>query len=168
MKLYLSLGHIWTGTQKDAKDAQGSKDFVEREIPTDKPGLMAWLNAEWAKFQAAASAPEPVAFGDRDAALASVLGDDLDEMPGGTEPVIHVTATHGPGSASAATSCPACQRDAKVASMVVDAEASINIRADIEDVMELETADDLIARMQRRRAEIFDMERGNDADEMLG
>ena len=47
MKLYLSNSRTWTGTQADAKAAQGGPDFESIEVPTDKPGLIAWLNEEW-------------------------------------------------------------------------------------------------------------------------
>jgi hypothetical protein len=44
LNLYLSLGHIWTGTQADARAAQGGKDFLSVEVPTDKAGLLEFLN----------------------------------------------------------------------------------------------------------------------------
>ena len=48
MKLYVdSTGH-WTGTQADAKrDAEGG-EWDMREVPTDKAGLLEWLNSNWA------------------------------------------------------------------------------------------------------------------------
>ncbi|ARK07504.1 hypothetical protein LAV_00129 [Sphingobium phage Lacusarx] len=64
MKLYLSNARTWTGTQADAKEAQGGSDFEAIEVPTDKPGLIAWLNEEWAAWyaemerRAAETAPE--------------------------------------------------------------------------------------------------------------
>ena len=45
MKLYRSKGTIWTGTQPDAKKAQGGTDYELVEVPTSKPELIAWLNA---------------------------------------------------------------------------------------------------------------------------
>lgn len=50
MNLYLSLGRIWSGTQADAKEAQGGKDFVPVEVSTDKPSLLAFLNELPTKF----------------------------------------------------------------------------------------------------------------------
>lgn len=67
MKLYLSQGRTWTGTQSDAKHAQGGNDYETIEVPTDKPSLLAWLNARWEAFagvqprrEDAAPAAEPV------------------------------------------------------------------------------------------------------------
>jgi len=58
MNLYLSLGHIWTGTQADARAAQGGKDFQSIDVPTDKAGLLAFLNGmTQAAFLAAVEAP---------------------------------------------------------------------------------------------------------------
>lgn len=51
MNLYRSLGHIWTGTQKDAK-AAGEYEAID--VPTDKPSLLAFLNEMEARL-----APEP-------------------------------------------------------------------------------------------------------------
>lgn len=50
MKLYLSKGRIWTGTQADAKAAQGGTDYESIEVPTSKPELIVWLNEQWAKL----------------------------------------------------------------------------------------------------------------------
>ena len=45
MNLYRSLGHKWTGTQADARAANnGDKNFEHIDVPTDKPGLLAFLN----------------------------------------------------------------------------------------------------------------------------
>jgi hypothetical protein len=52
MKLYLSLARIWTGTQADAKAAQGGPGFETIEVPTSKPELIQWLNERWAAFSA--------------------------------------------------------------------------------------------------------------------
>ncbi len=41
MKLYMAAGQ-YVGTQADARKLD--KDFTEVEVPTDKPGLMAFLN----------------------------------------------------------------------------------------------------------------------------
>lgn len=149
MKLYRSLGRIWTGTQATARQAQGGKDFEEIDVPTDKPGLMAFLNTFDVR-PGDVPAPEPVVYGDREAALASVLGDELDEMLGGPAPEQHAPV-HGPGGAPI---CVACARDAKAAGMIANASSVICARADIESVTEIESVDDLIARLQRRRHEL--------------
>jgi hypothetical protein len=52
MKLYYvpkaPLGARWQGTQVDAKAAGKavSGDFIQREVPVDKPNLLQFLNAE--------------------------------------------------------------------------------------------------------------------------
>ena len=46
MNLYRSLGHIWTGTQADARAANnGDKDFEHIDVPTDKASLLQFMNA---------------------------------------------------------------------------------------------------------------------------
>lgn len=65
MKLYRSKGSIWTGTQADAKAAQGGNDYESIEVPTDKPSLLTWLNEFDVRPGAApvreqTPAPEPV------------------------------------------------------------------------------------------------------------
>lgn len=47
MKLYRILGHAWAGTQADAKAASKEHKAPWRavEVPTDKPGLLAFLTA---------------------------------------------------------------------------------------------------------------------------
>lgn len=60
MRLYLSKGRVWTGTQADAKAAQGGTNNYETvEVPDAKPARLAWLNEMWALF--AGEAPAPVA-----------------------------------------------------------------------------------------------------------
>lgn len=44
MRLYLTQAGRWVGTQADARK-DGSFDQVE--VPTDKPGLLAWLNDQF-------------------------------------------------------------------------------------------------------------------------
>ena len=163
MKLYRSLGRIWTGTAADARQAQGGKDFEQIEVPTDKPGLMAFLNTFDVRPGDTVAAVREAVYG---VALEDMTGTpaELDEMLGGPTPEQHAPV-HGPGGAPI---CVACARDAKAAGMIANASSVICARADIESVTEIESVDDLIARLQRRRAEIFDMERGNDAEEMLG
>lgn len=50
MKLYyissIAPGFRWQGTQVDAKKYGGKLGFELREVPTDKPRLMAFLNAQ--------------------------------------------------------------------------------------------------------------------------
>jgi hypothetical protein len=46
MKLYKSNNGRWFGTQADAKRAVGTNRFGEVNVPTDKLGLIDWLNAE--------------------------------------------------------------------------------------------------------------------------
>lgn len=58
MKLYRSKGSIWTGTQADAKAAQGGTDFEAIEVPVDKPSLIAWLNANVSAPTGAETIPE--------------------------------------------------------------------------------------------------------------
>ena len=164
MKLYRSLGRIWTGTQADAKKAQDGKDFEEIDVPTDKPGLMAWLNT----FDVRPGDVPPVVTIPTMAEM-GIDADELDEMlggPGGGE-IIHVTPVHGPGGAPI---CVACARDAKAAGMIANASSVICARADIESVTEIESVDDLIARLQRRRAalETVTVIVGDPEDEMLG
>lgn len=43
MKLYLTQAGRWAGTQADAR-VDGRFDQIE--VPTDKPGLIAWLNEQ--------------------------------------------------------------------------------------------------------------------------
>lgn len=48
MKLYRAAGHLWLGTQAEAKAVareHGTK-WTAVDVPTDKPGLIAWLNDE--------------------------------------------------------------------------------------------------------------------------
>jgi hypothetical protein len=49
MKLYYipnaASGSRWQGTQADAKQV-GGKHYEQREVPTDKPNLLAFLNAQ--------------------------------------------------------------------------------------------------------------------------
>ena len=146
MKLYRSLGRIWTGTQADAKKAQDGKDFEEIDVPTDKPGLMAWLNTFDVR---PGDVPRSVHELETLDQVMAELGDDLDEMLGG--PVEQHAPVHGPGGAPI---CVACARDARAAGMIANASSVICARADIESVTEIESVGDLIARLQRRRHEL--------------
>lgn len=59
MRLYLSRGRIWTGTQADAKAAQGGPTYETVEVPDAKPERLAWLNAQWARLMGDKPEPEP-------------------------------------------------------------------------------------------------------------
>lgn len=57
MKLYKSdtpdvAGDRWFGTQADAKKAVGKHNFSEVDVPTDKWGLIGWLNANTSSLPA--------------------------------------------------------------------------------------------------------------------
>lgn len=86
MKLYLTDNRHWTGTQVDAK-AAGS-DVQNIEVPTDKPGLLAFLNEEWDAFYAEidrlkGAAPADAADEDRPEVAAPPVSAD---QPMGTRP----------------------------------------------------------------------------------
>ena len=58
MRLYLTSTGEWTGNQSDAAGlvrANGGT-WEQVDVPTDKPGLIAWLTDQWARF---AIVPEP-------------------------------------------------------------------------------------------------------------
>ncbi len=44
MKLYKNSNGVWAGTQADARKMCG-KDYTEVNVPTDKPSLLRFLNA---------------------------------------------------------------------------------------------------------------------------
>ena len=44
MKLYKNSNGVWAGTQADARKMCG-KDYIEVDVPTDKPSLLRFLNA---------------------------------------------------------------------------------------------------------------------------
>src|SRR3546814_19407756 len=61
MRLYLTSTGEWTGNQSDAAGlvrANGGT-WEQIDVPTDKPGLIAWLTQPWTRFPtiAAPSAP---------------------------------------------------------------------------------------------------------------
>lgn len=63
MRLYLIGLDMWAGTQADAKALAREHGLAWREVdvPTDKAGLMAFLNAGWIRPAAEAAAdPEPI------------------------------------------------------------------------------------------------------------
>ena len=51
MKLYKSNSGRWFGRQDDARKAVGNHKFGEVEVPTDKWGLIDWLNANAEKTE---------------------------------------------------------------------------------------------------------------------
>ena len=44
MRLYKNSNGVWAGTQADARKMCG-KDYIEVDVPTDKPSLLRFLNA---------------------------------------------------------------------------------------------------------------------------
>lgn len=145
MKLYRSLGRHWTGTQSDAKAAQGGKDFEQFEVPTDKAGLLDFLNT----FD--------VRPGDTVPARAEEQADELDHDPlgdilGTAPPATVIKVTAGPGAPTAA--CPACARDARAASMSTSAEAAVCAMADLEDITDPDVIDRMVERLLLRKGHI--------------
>ena len=43
MRLYKNSNGVWAGTQADARKMCG-KDYIEVDVPTDKPSLLKFLN----------------------------------------------------------------------------------------------------------------------------
>lgn len=141
MNLYRSLGRIWTGTQADAKEAQGGKDFERIEVPTDKPGLIAFLNDMEARVGKGMAAPEPAqdmadqepyATFQRDLVAAEAhyeFDGARNDTPMGVP--IPMVGNFPPTDPS---DCPACSRSKRVAKIAVNSSAAINIYADLEDV----------------------------------
>lgn len=135
MNLYRSKGRIWTGTQADARAANdGSKDFEHIDVPTDKAGLIGFLN-EMEQRLAGGAPPAPV---ERDDDQADPEAPVISVRHSGSPPPIPVSA------------CVACQRDARAAKMVTGAMSSICAQADIED-MDVKSLDKLIKAAQARR-----------------
>ncbi len=67
MNLYRSLGHIWTGTQADARAANnGDKDFEHIDVPTDKPSLLQFLNEMEARLTPKSEPADTVSAPDND------------------------------------------------------------------------------------------------------
>ena len=60
MKLYLTRAKEWAGTQDDARKLAG-RDFVAVEVPTDKAGLLAFLNALQSSLLQPVQSQAPVA-----------------------------------------------------------------------------------------------------------
>jgi hypothetical protein len=151
MNLYLSHGHIWTGTQADAKEAQGgAKDYKSVDVPTDKPGLIAFLNdlVNGPPSPSSSTRVEP------DLSLEEVAA----AMPGFalTMPNTDTFAVTPPVYRPPATNedCPACNRSARVAKIAINSQAAVNIMADIEDVSDAGSLDRIIALAESRKASL--------------
>lgn len=149
MNLYLSLGRVWTGTQADARAAQGgTKDYESKEVPTDKPGLIAFLNdlVNGPPTQASSIREEP------DLSLEEVAA----AMPGFalTMPNTSTFAVTPPVNKPPVTNedCVACNRSARVAKIAINSQAAVNVMADLEDVSDAGSLDRIIAAAQARKA----------------
>ena len=139
MKLYRSLGRVWTGTQADAKAAQGGKDFEEKDVPTDKAGLMAFLNEMEARLTATA-APAAVSATEPD--------DEPAAIPDDAEGVRHATSR----APTNPDDCPACARSKRTAKVAANSSAAISIKADLEDVTDLRSLTEIIRLASARKA----------------
>lgn len=144
MNLYLSLGHIWTGTQADAKAAQNGKDFESIEVPTDKPGLIAWLNARWAERTATAE-PLPAAIPGFD------VETDGDTMVASLSPAAEALFM-GSRDPAAKTICLTCGRTPRQQAVAVNCEASMSIQAALHDVTDPRSLDRIIELAEQRQA----------------
>lgn len=127
MNLYLSRGRVWTGTQVEARAAQGGKDFEHIDFPTDKPGLLEILNDFANLF--------PEMFGERMARSEPM------EAPIYEEEGLAVADPETNGKVRTVSpspvdpgSCVACHRTARVAKIAANSSATVNIMADLEDV----------------------------------
>src|SRR3546814_10720341 len=62
MRLYLTSTGEWTGNQSDAAGlvrANGGT-WEQIDVPTDKPGLIAWLPQQWTRFPTIAAPSAPI------------------------------------------------------------------------------------------------------------
>lgn len=75
MRLYASPDGRWTGTQADAKKLG---KYAEIDVPTDKPGLLAWLNSRAEKPSPTLPPPPVVAEPDD---IADLLGEEPAPSP---------------------------------------------------------------------------------------
>jgi hypothetical protein len=123
MKLYRSKGTTWTGTQADARAIE--RDFESIEVPTDKPGLLEFLNTFEVRFVEREQEASPEA-----------------ETPA-SDPVRDPVEF-----------CPVCKRDAahKNAKHMAAVEAAICIYADLDDIQDLAVLDRVQAALYERRA----------------
>ena len=60
MKMYEGPGGQFYGTQTDAKKACGRENFTEVEVPTDKWGLISYLNQRANAYSDLRPAPQPL------------------------------------------------------------------------------------------------------------
>lgn len=163
MNLYRSKtpsGLLWTGTQADAKEAHGGKDFEHIEVPTDKSGLIAFLNDMEARI-ASGGGPEPQPAPQVDLGVAldangavsglRLIGDDT------ASDFVIQTKTPLP---EAEYACVACHRSARVAKLAASSSAALSIKADLEDVHTLEAIDRIIAAAKDRRTAIYEVVNG--------
>lgn len=149
MRLYRSKGRVWTGTQADAKAANdGSKDFEEIEVPTDKPSLMKWLNEF--DVRPGEKPPVPVIPTSEEMGLSDEQVEGLMRSSEGAGRIIPTSPP--PGSAE---DCPACLRSARVAKISVSSMASVSIKADLEDVSDVRSLDEIIRIATARRNELL-------------
>ena len=75
MRLYLTSTGEWTGNQSDAAGlvrANGGT-WEQVDVPTDKPGLIAWLTDQWARFAIVPAPSVPTPTTDTDAQRAENL-----------------------------------------------------------------------------------------------
>lgn len=148
MKLYRSKDRIWTGTQADAKAANdGDKNFEHIEVPTDKAGLIAFLNEMEGRSQ---DVTEPLYMTEEEVMEPSEI---LAAMPfeKADEPLVYERKTPLP---PVVADCPACHRSKKQAKMSSTSSALINVRADLEDVHTTDAIDRIMAMVVNRRNEI--------------
>lgn len=139
MKLYRSTtadGFVWTGTQADAKEAQGGKDFEQIEVPTDKTGLMEFLNQMEARVGQSGTDiyVMPVAAETTDEPYEETAEDYIPPV----RPAIVAPVALDPAT------CPACLRTNRVAKLAANSSAAISIMADIEDITDLVSIDKII------------------------
>lgn len=147
MNLYRSKGRHWTGTQADAKEAQGGKDFEHIDVPTDKAGLIAFLNAMEERVGMAGASPDmaeqsPSAFPDSEPNTAEEA-----------TPIPVYTSAPAPGNSD---DCPACQRSRRVAKMATNSQAAISIMADLEDVNDLTSISRIMDAARARHDALFE------------
>lgn len=74
MRLYYAAG-VYVGTQADAKRLD--KDFTPVEVPTDKDGLMAFLNRGHIKALAGVAEPSPTITAPAEDDIGDLLGEEL-------------------------------------------------------------------------------------------
>jgi hypothetical protein len=143
MRLYRIIGAAWAGTQADAKRSAGehSAPWHETDVPTDKPGLLAWLNdrnvparTEELELLEAARVPlerDPMDVGGEEKPW--VMGPATKDPPrvptsflgDHTAGVEFVPVTRAAAIAASYRGCPKCQRTWTAQVLMGIAEASI-------------------------------------------